>query len=109
VADVGTVLDPKNAEAQLFGGMIYGLGHAINSELTYENYAAQQNNYHANEGLRLFQTPEFDVKILENGHHIRGLGEPGVPPAAPALGNAIFAATGQRIREMPFHKHINFV
>ena len=109
VADVGTVLNPKNAEAQLFGGMIYGLGHAINSELTYENYAAQQDNYHANEGLRLFQTPEFEVKILENGHHIRGLGEPGVPPAAPALGNAIFAATGQRIREMPFHKHINFV
>lgn len=109
VADVGTVLDPKNAEAQLFGGKIYGLGHAINSELTYENYAPQQNNYHANEGLRLFQTPEFEMKILENGHHIRGHGEPGVPPAAPALGNAIFAATGQRIREMPFHKHINFV
>ncbi len=109
VADVGTVLDPTNAEAQLFGGLIYGLGHAINSELTYENYAVQQTNYHAYEGLRLFQTPEIEIKILENAEKIRGIGEPGLPPAAPALGNAIFAATGQRIREMPFHKHINFV
>lgn len=109
VADVGTVLDPTNIEAQLFGGLIYGLSHAINSELTYENYAPQQTNYHAYEGLRLYQTPDVTVKVLENGHRIRGIGEPGLPPAAPALGNAIFAATGQRIREMPFYKHIDFI
>ena len=109
VADVGTVLDPTNIEAQLFGGLIYGLSHAINSELTYENYAPQQNNYHAYEGLRLYQTPDVAVKVLENGSRIRGIGEPGLPPAAPALGNAIFAATGQRIRELPFNKYIDFV
>lgn len=109
VADVGTVLDPTNIEAQLFGGLIYGLGHAINSELTYKNYAPQQDNYHAYEGLRLYQTPEIEVVVLENGNRIRGVGEPGLPPAAPALGNAIFAATGQRIRELPFNKHIDFV
>lgn len=109
VADVGTVLDPSNTEAQLFGGLIYGLGHAINSELTYENYGPQQDNYHAYESLRLYQTPEIEVKVLENAPKIRGVGEPGLPPAAPALGNAIFAATGQRIRELPFNKHIDFV
>jgi len=109
VADVGTVLDPTNIEAQLFGGLIYGLSHAINSELTYENYAPQQNNYHAYEGMRLYQTPDIEVKVLENSSRIRGVGEPGLPPAAPALGNAIFAATGQRIRELPFNKHIDFV
>ena len=109
VADVGRVLDPVNAEAQLFGGLIYALSHAINSELTYEDYSPIQNNYHAYEGLRLYQTPEIQVKVLENMPGIRGVGEPGVPPAAPALGNAIFAATGQRIREMPFNKHIDFV
>lgn len=109
VADVGRVLDPTNIEAQLFGGLIYGLSHAINSELTYENYTPQQNNYHAYEGLRLYQTPEVEVKVLENSSRIRGVGEPGLPPAAPALGNAIFAATGQRIRELPFNKHIDFV
>ena len=109
VADVGTVLDPTNIEAQLFGGLIYGLSHAINSELTYENYAPQQNNYHAYEGMRLYQTPEVEVVVLENSERIRGVGEPGLPPAAPALGNAIYAATGQRIRELPFNKHIDFV
>ena len=109
VADIGQVLDPTNAKAQLFGGMTFGLAHAINSELTYENYAAQQDNYHVYEGLRLYQVPEFEVKILENSPKIRGVGEPGVPPAAPALGNAIFAATGQRLREMPFNKFIDFV
>ena len=109
VADVGTVLDPANIEAQLFGGLIYGLSHAINSELTYENYTPQQNNYHAYEGMRLYQTPDIAVKVLENGKRIRGIGEPGLPPAAPALGNAIFSATGQRIRELPFNKHIDFV
>ena len=109
VADVGTVLDPVNIEAQLFGGFIYGLGHAINSELTYENYAPQQNNYHVYQGLRLYQTPEIEVKVLENDSRIRGVGEPGLPPAAPALGNAIYAATGKRIRELPFNKNIDFV
>lgn len=109
VVDVGRVLDPTNIEQQIFGGLIYGLGHAINSELTYENYAPQQRNYNNYEGLRLYQTPEIEVKVLENGRRIRGIGEPGLPPAAPALGNAIFAATGQRIREMPFNKHIAFV
>ena len=49
------------------------------------------------------------IRALENGAKIRGFGEPPVPPCAPALGNAIFAATGQRIREMPFNKHIDFV
>ncbi len=109
VADVGTVLEPRNIEAQIFGGILFGLGHAINSELTYENYTPQQNNYHQYEGLRMYQTPTFDIKVLTNGSRIRGIGEPGLPPAAPALGNAIFAATGQRIREMPFNKHIDFV
>lgn len=109
VADVGKVLDPTNIEAQLSGGLIYGLSHAINSELTYENYAPQQNNYHAYEGMRLYQCPDIEVTVLENASRIRGVGEPGLPPAAPALGNAIFAATGQRIRELPFNKHIDFV
>lgn len=109
VADVGQVLDPINLEAQLFGGCIWGLGHAMNCELTYKNFAPEQTNYHAFEGMRLHQTPRFTIKALENGDQIRGAGEPAVPPAAPALANAIFAATGQRIRQLPLHHHINFV
>ena len=108
-ADVGTILDPVNLEAQLFGGAIFGLGHAMNCELTYENYGPTQTNYHQYEAMRLYQTPNITVKALENGVNISGAGEPGLPPAAPALANAIFAATGKRIREMPFNKHVKFV
>ncbi len=107
--DVGTVLDPVNIEAQVSGGVIWGLGHAMNCELTYADGMPQQTNYHAYEGLRLHQTPQIVVKALQTTGEISGIGEPGVPPAAPALANAIFAATGQRIRELPLNKHIDFV
>ncbi len=108
-ADVGTVIDPVNLENLAFGGTIWGLGHAINSEITYADGMAQQTNYHAHEGMRMYQTPKMHFTALENTPKIKGFGEPPVPPAAPALGNAIFAATGKRLREMPFHKFIDFV
>ncbi len=107
--DVGQVLDPVNLEAQVFGGIIFGLGHAMNCELTYDNHAPQQDNFHAYEAMRLYQAPQITVRALSNGPNIRGIGEPGVPPAAPALANAIFAATGKRIRELPLNKHIDFL
>ena len=109
VCDVGRIVDPVNFESQLMGGAIWGLGHAMNCELTYENYAPQQTNYHAYEGMRLYQAPEIVVKGLQLGSQIRGIGEPAVPPAAPALANAIFAATGKCIRELPLNKQIRFV
>lgn len=107
--DVGEVLDPTNLEAQVFGGVIFGLGHAMNCALTYEGHAPLETNYHVYEGMRLYQAPQIEVRALSNGSRIRGVGEPAVPPAAPALANAIFAATGQRIRELPLNKHIDFV
>ncbi len=109
VVDVGEVLDPTNLESQVFGGVIFGLGHAMNCALTYEDHAPLETNYHAYEGMRLYQAPRIEVRALSNGSRIRGVGEPAVPPAAPALANAIFAATGQRIRELPLNKHIDFV
>jgi isoquinoline 1-oxidoreductase beta subunit len=107
--DSGVVIDPMNMENHIPGGVIWGLGHAMNSEITYSDGMAQQSNYHAAEGMRLYQTPRIHTITLENSPHVRGIGEPPVPPAAPALANAIFAATGERIREMPFNKHIDFV
>lgn len=88
---------------------MFGLGHAINSEITYSDGKADQSNYHMHEAMRMYQCPDIIVKGLENGTKIRGIGEPPVPPAAPALANAIFAATGTRLREMPFNKFIDFV
>jgi len=107
--EVGKVLDPENFGNQVQGGVIWGLGHAMNAELTYADGIPQQTNYHAFEGMRLYQTPLIEVRALTNANEIRGIGEPSVPPAAPALANAIFAATGKRIREMPFNKFIDFV
>ncbi|MCT8159940.1 xanthine dehydrogenase family protein molybdopterin-binding subunit [Pseudoruegeria sp. SHC-113] len=107
-ADVGKVIDPVNLENLAQGGTIFGLGHAINCEITYADGMAEQTNYHAHEAMRLWQCPPIAFRALENNPKIRGFGEPPIPPAAPALGNAIFAATGQRLREMPFHKHIAF-
>ncbi len=107
-ADVGRVLDPVNFENNVQGGVIWGLGHAINAEITFSDGVAEQDNFYTHEGLRFHQAPEITVRGLENGPSVRGIGEPPVPPAAPALANAIFAATGQRLREMPFNKFIDF-
>jgi isoquinoline 1-oxidoreductase beta subunit len=107
--DVGKVLDPQNFENQVQGGVIWGLGHAMNAELTFADGMIQQSNFHAYEGMRLYQTPKIEVRALANAREIRGIGEPTVPPAAPALANAIFAATGRRIRELPLNKHVQFI
>lgn len=109
VVDPGTVVDPVNIENLIQGGVVWGLGHAMNSEITYRDGMAEQTNFHAAEGLRLHQCPEIHVRTLENNPSIRGMGEPPVPPAFPALGNAIFAATGKRLRETPFKKFVDFV
>ncbi|SFN76485.1 isoquinoline 1-oxidoreductase, beta subunit [Roseovarius lutimaris] len=107
-ADVGRILDPVNFEGLVKGGVIFGLGHAMNCEITYSDGAAEQENFDSFPGMRLYQCPEIVVRGLENADNIRGIGEPPVPPAAPALANAIFAATGTRLREMPFNRFVDF-
>jgi len=108
-SEVGTVVDPANFENLVQGGVVWGLGHAMNCEITYADGMAQQSNYHAHTGMRIYSCPNIMVKGLENGDTVRGIGEPPVPVTAPALANAIFAATGKRIRELPLNKHIDFV
>ncbi|MEZ5645151.1 MAG: molybdopterin cofactor-binding domain-containing protein [Burkholderiaceae bacterium] len=107
---VGRVIDPVNFDNQVKGGVVWGLGHAMNCEITYEDGMAQQTNFHAYTGMRLYQCPAITVRGVENDDDkVRGAGEPPVPPAAPALANAIFAATGLRLREMPFSRQVKFV
>ncbi|WP_288942769.1 molybdopterin cofactor-binding domain-containing protein [uncultured Roseovarius sp.] len=108
-AEVGRVVDPVNFENQVQGGVIWGLGHAIMAEITYADGQAEQQNFDSFPFMRLYQCPDITVRGLENADTVRGVGEPPVPPAAPALANAIFAATGKRLREMPFSKHIDFI
>ena len=107
--EVGKVIDPVNFEAQVQGGVLWGLGHAMFAELTHAGGRVEQSNFHDYTSLRLYQTPRIEVRTFETTGEVRGIGEPPVPPVAPALANAIFAATGQRIRELPLVKQIGFV
>jgi len=107
--DVGTALDPRNIEAQVSGGINFGLAAAIMGKITVKDGKVEQTNFHNYNSIRINQAPKIEVAILENGDKVRGIGEPGTPPAAPALANAIFAATGRRIRELPLNKSIKFV
>lgn len=107
-ADPGIALDPRNIEAQLSGAMIYGLSAAMTGEITFADGMVEQQNFWDYEPMRLSQCPPIAVRILENGDHVRGIGEPGTPPAAPALANAIFALTGQRYRRLPLKEFVTF-
>jgi isoquinoline 1-oxidoreductase beta subunit len=106
--DVGIALDPGNLQAQVVGAMVYGLSAAIRGEITLAGGVVQQQTFWDYEPLRLPQVPNIEVRVLETMPSIRGIGEPGTPPAAPALANAIFALNGQRLRAMPFNKTVTF-
>jgi isoquinoline 1-oxidoreductase beta subunit len=83
------------------GGIIFGLTAALKSAITLKNGRVEQTNFHDYPMLRIFESPEIEVHIVPSGANPTGVGEPGVPPVAPALANAIFAATGKRIRRLP--------
>ncbi|KIC39535.1 xanthine dehydrogenase family protein molybdopterin-binding subunit [Leisingera sp. ANG-M7] len=100
-ADLGVALDPQNLEAQMFGGMAYGLSAAMFGEITFAEGAAEQGNFPDYDAIRMHTMPEVEVRILEEQSHISGAGEPGTPPAAPALANALFDLTGKRARRLP--------
>lgn len=106
--DVGVALDPANIQAQVSGAMVYGLSAAIRGEITFADGKVEQMNFPDYEPLRLYQCPDIKVQVLESGGPIRGIGEPGTPPAAAALANALFALTGTRARELPLSKTFNF-
>ncbi|MDG1430529.1 MAG: molybdopterin-dependent oxidoreductase [Paracoccaceae bacterium] len=108
-ADPGFALDPSIVEAQLFGGAIYGLSAAIMGEITFADGEVEQYNFPDYDALRMHTAPEFDVRILENNKFIGGIGEPGTPPAAPALANALFDLTGIRARELPLIKTFDLI
>ncbi len=102
VVDAGTIVNPDAAKAQIEGGTIMGLSSAIGEAITLEKGAVQQSNFNDYPLLKLADTPlEHDIHFINSGAYMGGIGEPGVPPAAPALANALFAATGKRVRNLP--------
>ena len=99
--DCGTVINPDTVKAQMEGGIIFGLTAALKTEITLKDGRIQQSNFHDYQMLRIFESPEIEVHIVPSTENPTGVGEPGVPPVAPALANAIFAATGKRVRRLP--------
>ncbi|HEX7902783.1 MAG TPA: xanthine dehydrogenase family protein molybdopterin-binding subunit [Chitinophagaceae bacterium] len=103
VIDLGTVVNPDTVKAQVEGAAVMALTAAIKNGITFDKGQTVQTNYHNNPLVRINEMPKVEVYILANGGPtIKGAGEPGLPPFAPALCNAIFAATGKRIRKLPF-------
>ena len=101
VADCGTTVNPKNAEAQVQGGIIMGLSTTIGEAITLTGGAVDQSNFSDYPLMKLADAPVIDVHFIESDAPLGGLGEPGLPPAGPALANALFALTGKRVRNLP--------
>jgi len=103
--DCGHVVNPRNVEMQIESGVIYGLTAALYDEITVKDGAIEQGNFDSYQMVRLADAPRIETYLaLSGGTKWGGIGEPGTPPIAPALCNAIFAATGKRVRELPISK-----
>jgi len=99
--DCGRAINPRGIEAQVQGSVIFGLSAALYGQIDIDAGRPTQSNFDTYRLLRMSEAPEIDVAILESGAAITGMGEPGVPPIAPAVCNAIYRLTGQRIRSLP--------
>jgi isoquinoline 1-oxidoreductase subunit beta len=99
--DCGPIVNPDSIRAQMEGCIAFGLTKALYGEITFENGRVQQRNFHDYPILRMNEMPAVDVHIVDTTDKMGGVGEPGVPPVAPALANAIFAVTGKRLRRLP--------
>lgn len=99
--DCGQVVNPDNVAAQIEGGIAFGLTAALKAEATLKDGRIQQSNFHDYPILQINEMPLVEVYIVESNERPSGMGEMGVPPIAPAVANAIFAATGKRIRHIP--------
>ena len=103
--DCGRTVNPDTIEAQMQSGIIYGLSAALFGEITMTNGQIDQQNFPQYEMVRMQTSPLVEVHIMEVDEYPGGVGEPATPPAAPAVTNAIFAATGDRVRSLPLMKH----
>jgi isoquinoline 1-oxidoreductase beta subunit len=103
-ADVGPIVNLSGATAQVEGSVIDGLSTMLTLEITMEKGRIEQTNFDRYSLLRMRDAPIVDVHFIQSDYAPTGLGEPALPPLAPAIGNAIFAATGHRIRTMPISK-----
>jgi isoquinoline 1-oxidoreductase subunit beta len=101
--DCGQTVNPDTIEAQMQSAIVYGLTAALHSSISIKNGVIQQSNFDSFPILKINEMPQVEVYIVDSKEKCGGVGEPGLPPIAPAVANAIFAATGKRIRHLPIH------
>ena len=102
VVDCGRVVNPLGVDQQLHGGLVYGLSAALRGTITIDRGRVAESNFHQYEPLRMREMPEIDVHVVPSDAAPGGIGEVSTPAIAPAVANAIFAATGRRVRRLPF-------
>jgi len=100
--DCGRIVNPESVRAQAESAIIYGLSAALKNEITIKNGAVEQTNFDGYDPLRIHEAPSIEVHLVPSSEDPGGMGEPALPPAAPAVANAIFSASGQRVRKLPF-------
>jgi isoquinoline 1-oxidoreductase beta subunit len=99
--DCGLVVNPMTVEAQVQSAIAYGLSAALHGKITFKDGKVEQSNFHDYQVLRMNEMPRVEVHLVPGRMKPNGAGEPGVPPTAPAVANAIFALTGKRVRSLP--------
>jgi isoquinoline 1-oxidoreductase beta subunit len=106
VVDTGIAVNPDTIEAQLQGGLIFGLTAALYGEITVKNGRVQQSNFNDYRMLRIDEVPPIEVHVIKSGEAPGGIGETGVTTGPPALRNAIYAATGVALRRLPIDRSL---
>jgi isoquinoline 1-oxidoreductase beta subunit len=106
--DCGIVVNPTGADQQVRGGMVDGMGHAMFTNMTFTNGVADQKNFDTYRLIRMKETPEIETHFVDNGIDPTGLGEPALPPTGGAVANALYKATGKRLRNQPFTEQEEF-
>jgi isoquinoline 1-oxidoreductase beta subunit len=99
--DCGAVVNPDTIEAQMESSIVYGLTATLKSAISIEGGRVAQSNFHDFALLRMDEMPRVEVHIIDSSENPGGVGEPGTPPIAPAVANAVFAATGKPVRSLP--------
>jgi isoquinoline 1-oxidoreductase beta subunit len=99
--DCGQVVNPDTVKAQMEGGIVFGLTAALKGRITLEKGRVKQSNFHDYPLLTMREMPVIDVHLIQSAMEPGGVGEPGTPPIAPAVANAVYAATGKRVRQLP--------
>jgi isoquinoline 1-oxidoreductase beta subunit len=105
--DCGIAINPDVIRAQMESGIGFGLGAALHDEVVLENGKVRESNFHNYRSLRIQEMPKVEVHIVPSAEPPTGVGEPGVPPIAPAVANAYAVLTGHRVRRLPFRQSLS--